>query len=84
MSEKRSGVMSDLLRPRACVTHAELELMPASLKPAEAMPWSRLARSSFYHALASGAVPSCRLGRSIRIPTRRFLIGLGVLEEESK
>lgn len=73
---------ADLLRPRPRVTAEELSRMPANLKPAEAQPWSRLSRSAFYAALSSGEVFSCRLGHSIRIPTRRFLKQLGVLEED--
>jgi hypothetical protein len=71
----------DLLRPRSRVTAEELGLMPPSLTPAEAQPWARVSRSAFYAALSSGAISSCRLGHSIRIPTRRFLDQLGVLEE---
>ena len=72
----------DLLQPRPRVTAEELGRMPASLKPAEAQPWSRLSRSAFYSALSSGEISSCRLGHSIRIPTRRFLQQIGVLDEE--
>ena len=75
------AITDDLLRPRAIVTAAELALMPPNLKPAEAMPWARTSRAAFYAALRSGEVASCRLGHSIRIPTRRFLSALGVLEE---
>ncbi len=71
----------DLLRPRSRVTAEELELMPPSLTPAEAMSWARLSRGAFYSALSSGEISSCRLGHSIRIPTRRYLLQLGVLEE---
>ena len=73
-----------LLHPRGCVTFAELELMPASLTPAEAMPWTRLSRGAFYRLLGSGDLPSCRLGHSIRIPTRRFLSTLDVLEDDDE
>jgi hypothetical protein len=73
---------ADLLRPRPFVTSDELNRMPASLKPGEAQPWSRLSRSAFYAALQSGELVSVRLGHSIRIPTRRYLSQLGVLEEE--
>jgi len=80
MSETSLGV---LLTPRAQVTEEELRQMPPSLTPAEALPWTRLSRGTFYQMLASGDVASCRLGHSIRIPTRRFLMSIGVLEEES-
>lgn len=75
-------VAEDLLKPRAFVTLEELALMPPSLTPAEALPWARKGRSGFYKALAEGEIASCRLGRSIRIPTRRYLIQLDVLEED--
>ena len=74
----------DILAPRAQVTRAELRRMPPSLTPAEAMPWTRLSRSAFYKMLAEGAIASCRLGHSIRIPTRRFLLSIGVLEEDGE
>lgn len=74
---------NDLLLPRGRVTLEELRQMPPSLKPAEAMPWTRIARSSFYKAVAAGDISSCRLGHSIRIPTRHFLASLGVLEDEN-
>jgi hypothetical protein len=74
--------MNDLLQPRPRVTTEELGRMPASLKPVEAQPWSRLSRSAFYSALRSGEVSSCRLGHAIRIPTRRFLLQIGVLDED--
>jgi excisionase family DNA binding protein len=61
----------------------ELQHMPPTLTPAEAMPWIRLSRSVFYKLLASGEIGSCRLGHSIRIPTRRFLEHIGVLATES-
>ena len=83
MSERQGISTGELLRPRGLVTEAELALMPASLKPSEALPWARLSRSAFYAALRSGEIGSCRLGRSIRIPTRRFLRRLGVLVEPS-
>jgi ABC-type tungstate transport system substrate-binding protein len=56
--------------------------MPASLKPAEAMAWCRLARGSFYRWLATSGL-ACHLGGSIRIPTRRFMIAIGVLDDEA-
>jgi excisionase family DNA binding protein len=58
--------------------------MPPMLTPAEASPWTRLSRSVFYQLLASGDIASCRLGHSIRIPTKRFLASLGVLEQGSE
>jgi hypothetical protein len=82
MRENHEDEGVDLLQPRPRVTAEELSRMPASLKPAEAQAWSRLSRSAFYAALRSGEVSSCRLGHSIRIPTRRFLAQLGVLEED--
>lgn len=82
MQEKPHTEIVDLLQPRPWVTAEELSRMPASLKPAEAQPWSRLSRSAFYSALHSGEISSCRLGHSIRIPTRRFFAQLGVLEED--
>jgi len=81
VSEQEGITTRELLRPRGSVTEAELALMPASLKPSEALPWARVSRSAFYAALRSGEIGSCRLGRSIRIPTRRFLRRLGVLDE---
>lgn len=78
---KQSLAVDELLRPRGRVTEEELALMPASLKPNEARPWARSSRSSFYAALRSGEVVSFRIGHSIRIPTKRFLAGIGVLDE---
>jgi hypothetical protein len=77
------AVRSDLLCPRGRVTAAELAQMPASLKVREAQPWVRLSRSAFYAALRSGEIASCHLGHSIRIPTRRFLESLGVLDDSA-
>jgi hypothetical protein len=78
-----AGEQGGLLAPRAQVTPEELVQMPPSLTPAEALPWTRLSRGAFYKMLAAGDIASCRLGHSIRIPTRRFLLGIGVLDEES-
>ena len=72
----------DLLRPRPHVSAAELGLMPPSLTPAEAMPWARVSRGAFYQMVKSGEIHGCRLGHAIRIPTKRFLAQLGVLEED--
>ena len=74
--------LGGLLAPRVRVTLGELVRMPPSLTPAEALPWTRLSRGAFYKMLRAGDVASCRLGHSIRIPTRRFLLDLGVLEED--
>ena len=71
-----------LLTPPAQVTIDELGRMPASLTAAEGQPWTRLSRSAYYRWLAASGL-GCRLGGSIRIPTRRFLLALGVLDEES-
>lgn len=71
-----------LLLPRGRVTASELAQMPATLKPSEAIPWTRLSRSAFYRLLACGDLHHLRLGHSIRIPTRQFLLTLGVLEDE--
>ena len=71
-----------ILTPRARVTPEELQRMPPSLTPAEALPWTRLSRGAFYKMLAAGDIASCRLGHSIRIPTRRFMLRMGVLEED--
>ena len=77
-----SGELGTLLSPRARVTLEELERMPASLKPAEAIAWTRLARGSFYRWLATSGL-ACHLGGSIRIPTRRFMVAIGVLDDEA-
>ena len=69
------------IKPRALVTAEELALMPASLMLAEAWPWTRQSRSSFYKCLARGEIYHCRLGSAIRIPTRRFFDQIGVLDE---
>jgi hypothetical protein len=79
--DERQDTLSELLRPRARVSAAELAAMPPSLTPAEAWPWTRQSRSSFYKCLARGEIFHCRLGSAIRIPTRRFLFQLGVLDE---
>ena len=71
----------DLIKPRALVTAEELASMPASLTPAEAWPWTRQSRSSFYKCLARDEIHHCRLGSAIRIPTRRFFDQIGVLDE---
>jgi hypothetical protein len=81
VKEQQTSGEADLLRPRGRVTTEELALMPASLKASEAQPWARLSRSAFYAALRSGDIASCHLGHSIRIPTRRFLKSIGVLDE---
>lgn len=71
----------DLLAPRSSVTEDELRRMPPSLTPAEAWPWARVSRGAFYQMVKAGQINSCHLGHSIRIPTKRFLAQLGVLEE---
>jgi hypothetical protein len=82
MNTKRQDDSANLLQPRPLVTIEELNQMPASLKPAEAQPWARVSRSALYAALQSGEIPSCRLGHSIRIPTRRFLTQIGALQDK--
>jgi len=81
VNDKHVDAPASLLRPRGRVTAEELAQMPPSLKPTEALPWARLSRSAFYAALRAGEIDCCHLGRSIRIPTRRFLASLGVLDE---
>lgn len=83
MSDQKATIRVDLLRPRGRVTAEELAQMPASLKVHEAQPWARLSRSAFYAALRSGEIACCHLGHSIRIPTRRFLESIGVLDESA-
>jgi len=81
VNDQQTRARVDLLLPRGRVTNEELALMPASLKVREAQPWARLSRSAFYAALRSGEIASCHLGHAIRIPTRRFLQSIGVLDE---
>ena len=81
MNEQQVEWQVDLLCPRGRVTAEELAQMPPNLKPSEALPWARLSRSAFYAALRAGEIDCCHLGRSIRIPTRRFFESLGVLDE---
>ena len=57
--------------------------MPASMTAAEGQPWTRLSRSAYYKWLRESGI-CCYLGHSIRIPTRRFLAALGVLDEEKQ
>jgi excisionase family DNA binding protein len=40
------------------------------LKPAEASVALKISRSKLYEALASGAIPSCRIAGLTRIPRR--------------
>jgi hypothetical protein len=82
MNGKTESEARSLLTPRARVTAEELAMMPPSLKPAEGQPWTRLSRSAYYRWLAASGL-GCRLGHSIRIPTRRFLLALGVLDDEA-
>lgn len=82
MDSKTEGETRLLLTPRACVTAEELRRMPAGLTAAEGQPWTRLSRSAYYRWLAASGL-SCHLGHSIRIPTRRFLLALGVLDDEA-
>ncbi len=72
-----------LLKARPRVTQEELKRMPASLTAAEGQPWTRLSRGAYYRWLAASGL-ACHLGGSIRIPTRRFLSALGVLDEEQQ
>jgi len=73
---------NELLRPRPHVSAEELALMPPSLTPAESWPWARVSRGAFYQMVKSGEIHGCRLGHTIRIPTKRFLGQLGVLDED--
>jgi hypothetical protein len=81
MAQEHQEDRAELLRPRAIVTAEELRRMPAELRPAVAQPWTDLGRSAFYGWLRSSGL-ALRLGGSIRIPTKRFLAALGVLDEE--
>ena len=83
MADEGIALETNLLRPRPRVTAEELGLMPPNLTAAEAMPWARASRGAFYQMIKAGQIPSCRLGHAIRIPTRRYLMQLGVLEEDS-
>lgn len=76
-----SDLIPDPLYPHARVTADELAQMPPNMTPAEALPWARISRAALYRAINSGEIEACRLGRNLRIPTRRFLAQLGVLDD---
>jgi excisionase family DNA binding protein len=43
------------------------------LRPAEAANLMGCGRSKIYELIASGQIPSLRIGSSVRVPTRRLL-----------
>lgn len=43
------------------------------LKVDEAAAMAGISRNAFYAAVKAGTIPSLRIGRTIRIPRRRFL-----------
>lgn len=57
-----------------------LDDLPDLLTPAEVIAWTRLARRRVYELLATGALPSCRIGRTYRIPKAALLAFLGLDE----
>jgi excisionase family DNA binding protein len=46
---------------------------PLTLTPAQAAAMIPMGINQFYAAVKAGTIPSLRIGRSIRIPRRRFL-----------
>lgn len=59
-------------------TLRDLPDLPAALTVDEAAGLLRISRSQVYRAARSGALPSLRVGRTVRIPTHRLLEILGV------
>jgi len=82
-SEQARADLEALLRPRALVTREELARMPPTLTSEQARPWANVSKPAWYRALeADGGPPHVRLGRAIRIPTARFIVGyLQILDE---
>ena len=52
------------------------EPLPRTLTPAEAAALIPMGINQFYRAVSAGTIPSLRIGRSIRIPRRKFLAWL--------
>jgi excisionase family DNA binding protein len=53
---------------------------PLAYTPEEAWQLARIGRASFYKAVKDGAIPSVRIGKTIRIPKAKFdaLFGIEV------
>lgn len=60
------------------MTRDEFDGLPLMLTPPEVQKLLRIGRTSVYEQIRSGAIPSVRLGRAIRVPRHRLmeLIGL--------
>ncbi len=58
---------------------AAREPLPAVLTVEEAAEVLRIGRSAAYAAVRAGEIPSIKVGRAIRVPTRRLeaMLGLG-------
>jgi excisionase family DNA binding protein len=49
---------------------------PLTLSPRQAAPMVPMGINQFYAAVREGAVPSLRIGNSIRIPRKKFIAWL--------
>lgn len=49
---------------------------PLTLSPKEAAPMVPMGINQFYAAVREGIVPSLRIGKSIRIPRKKFIAWL--------
>lgn len=49
---------------------------PLTLSPKEAAPMVPMGINQFYAAVREGVVPSLRIGKSIRIPRKKFIAWL--------
>lgn len=49
---------------------------PLTLSPREAAPMVPMGINQFYAAVREGVVPSLRIGKSIRIPRKKFIAWL--------
>lgn len=55
---------------------AELQEPPLTLSPREAAPMVPMGINQMYAAIREGVVPSLRIGKSIRIPRKKFIAWL--------
>ena len=56
------------VRRKRTVNNVRSELAPSWLTVTEVMRELRMGRSAIYRAIATGQIPSVRIGRTIRIP----------------
>ncbi|MGH2749356.1 MAG: helix-turn-helix domain-containing protein [Actinomycetota bacterium] len=66
------------------MTLGDLKSLPPLLTVAEAREIARVSERAMYEQLRRGDLPSTKIGRRVLVPTRPFLVALGIVEDESE